>query len=58
MQEVFEAELPEDPKDVNDEDFFEACEEEWTEDESDFSNLESTNIEKLSGINFNEDGSY
>ena len=58
MQEVFEAELPEDPKDVNDEDFFEACEEEWTEAESDFSNLESTNIEKLSGINFNEDGSY
>jgi hypothetical protein len=43
---------------VNDEDFFEACEEDWAENEMDFSNLESHNIEKLSGINFNEDGSY
>lgn len=58
MQEVFQAELPEDPKDVNDEDFFEACEEDWSENEADFSNLESSDIEKLSGINFNEDGSY
>lgn len=58
MQEVYEPNVEEDPKEINDEDFSIVCEEDLELPPSDYSALESDEVEKFSGINFNSDGSY